>query len=127
LRRGWSNALAMPAPMRGSPGSNSTSTSPAPEVACSSLGAVGCSWLISGPDLRLAADADDLAGDGSAVRCGQVGDRLGDIHRLATLAEAVEPTGELPRGKGHLAGHLGLDEARCDGVDGDAAVGHQRR
>ena len=51
---------------------------------------------------------------------GEPGDRLGDVDGQAALAHRVEPAADLAGGERHGRGHLGLDEARRDGVDGDA-------
>ena len=57
---------------------------------------------------------------------GQPGDRLGDVDRQPALGEAAHPPAGLADGHRHRRGHLGLDEARSDGVDGHPALGEQR-
>src|SRR4029079_791702 len=74
---------------------------------------------MSGAQHHLAADPDDVAGDGRRRRVGEPRDGLGDVHRQPALAHRVQPSSDLAGGERHGGGHLGLDEARGDGVDRD--------
>ena len=80
------------------------------------------STAISGSDQALAADPDDVAVDRGRRGIGVPRDRLGDVDREPALAHRVEPPTDLSGREGHGRGHLGLDEARCHGVDGDALL-----
>src|SRR5579875_1496054 len=91
------------------------------------LSPLGCVTAISsGAKHGLAADSNSVAGD--RVRCGagEVSDGLGDIDGLTALEQGVESAADLPGGQRYSRRHLGLDEPRCDGVDGDAFIGEFR-
>src|SRR6478672_4147503 len=76
----------------------------------------------SRPEQALAADTDDLPRDGSSPGLGEPGDGLGDVLRVTTLLQRVDPTSDLPRGERDPRCHVGLDEPGGDGVDRDAPV-----
>src|SRR5262245_9143121 len=83
----------------------------------------GCVTVTSlGTEPGLAADPDRVTGHGDRRRAREVGDGLGDIHRLAALVERVEPAAHLAGGQRDRLGHLGFDEPGRDGVDGDALL-----
>src|SRR5699024_7511483 len=72
----------------------------------------------------LAADAHDVAVHAEAAVGHHEDDRLGDVLRAAALLQRVQAAGHLAGGERDGRGHLGLDEARGDGVDVAAQAGH---
>src|SRR5687768_13009666 len=77
---------------------------------------------ISGTQQALAADADDVPGNGRRPGVGIPGDGLGDVDRLATLRHRVHPATGLTDAERNGLDHVGLDEPRCDRVGGDAVL-----
>src|SRR3954452_21487857 len=78
--------------------------------------------LTLGAQPGLAADPDRVAGDGDRSRAREIGDGLGDIDGLAALIQRVQPAADLAGCQRNGLGHLCLDEAGRDGVDGDALL-----
>lgn len=77
------------------------------------------------PPARTGRTRDHVAGDRIRGGAREVGDGLGDIHRLATLVQRVDAAAHLAVGQRDGGGHLGLDEARGYGIDGDALLGQR--
>src|SRR6185312_10325734 len=83
---------------------------------------------MSGSEQGLAAHAQRLTIDTPAAGCGEEGDGLGDVDRQAALTQTIESSSGLADEQRDSGGHLGLDEAGRDGVDGAAElVGEPRR
>src|SRR5687768_11808384 len=98
-------------PMTGIAGSTALSISGAVEGALSYDRVV-----MSGTQQALAADADDVAGDGRRAGVGVPGDGLGDVDRLPALRHRVHAATGLADAEGDGLDHLGLDEPGSDRV-----------
>src|SRR5690242_12933071 len=78
----------------------------------------GCVMVLSlGAQHGLTAHPNGVPGDGVRSGAGEIRDGFGDIDRLTTLIERVEPSAHLAGGQRDRLGHLGLDEAGRNRVD----------